>query len=342
MARLKTPANLKKWHTSYICYVKEHGGEREINDDAAHYIFGFAIAPEANQLGQEYEILTTAIKKENGQVLEQYFGTPGLEEITIKKDNLVNGLSDINRFYAGEKWGLVYDFLIETYEGGKIGYINADYGNYFYFLPEYPLLLVDALSMFNALSFENTTHVIRLHQMWNRLRDIRNIAFTFKDAPKPQDFDTGYTKLFIPIEKVVLKSTTKNNADALIKLINTFQLDYKIKKENYFKEIAELKREAKWIAFDYKNAFEAYLGRILHSYIYFLQVRSILKACVYCGHVFPYSKNKLFCSEKDGNNCGQTVRNKRFYKKYRDKLRPKARQETKKLREFYAVKNVKK
>jgi len=340
MGRLKTPPNFDKWLNQYIFCVKEGFGAPETSDDAAQYTFGFSLSPEARNLGEEYKILAEAIVKEDGHFLTNFFGTPGSVEIHIQDDGSPNSCDDLKmdlqRFYSGEKGGVIYDFSIDTWHDGKTGYINDKEYNLFFYLREYPWILIDALNWFNTLSFENTTPRIKLHLMWNRLRQIQVLGFVFDESIHKE-----YDKLFIPALAVKAAVISEDKTRKLIKAINSFQKDYQVKKDDYFVDLAALRKETIAYAYDYKNAFEAYLGRILNSYIHHFRIIEILKACDYCGNVFQFTKNKRFCSEKDGKNCGQTVRNNRFYKKNRKILLPKARQSAREQRENYKAYGVK-
>lgn len=340
----KEPPDFNKWHNSYIFCVKENSGDPQISDDTVQYTYGFSIAPESQLLEEEYRLLSRAIRKEDENFLFNYFASPGLKEIRVQDNGSPDSYDclsiELQLYYSGEKWGVIYDFGIEIWNSEKRHYEGDSPHDLFYFLPEQPFLLADALTLFNALSFENTTHLIKLHQMWNRLRKISNIAFSF---PKIKDEDS--VKMFIPNSEVVLKKISKKNIFLLINEVNHFQRDYLIKREVFFdedKEMKQMRREKKMFSYGYKNAFENYLGKILGSYVYFLQQNNIIKECEYCGNVFEFEKNKSYCSLRDGRDCGKTVRNKRFYQKHRELLLPKARQTTLELRQCYKEHGIKK
>ncbi len=338
MAKLKKAPNFKKWTSSYIFSVKDFDGDDDTSDSTVQYTYGLSLSPEARQLGEEYRILSQAIEKEDGNFLFNYFASPGSKEIRVEHDSPTDCYwIELQKYYAGEKWGVAYEFLIQTWDFDKKHYISSENTqSYSFYLAEYPFLLADALPLFNALSFDNTTHLIRLHQMWNRLRQISNRAFVYDAIP------SGYKKLFIPKEKVKLRDMSEKEVAHLICDINAFGHDYQIKRDDYFKDLVELKKETKAFSYYYKNAFEAYLGRILGEFIYRLFQEKIIKQCDYCWNVFKYDEHKRYCSEKDGDNCGQIVRNRRFYKKHRKTLLPKARQTTRGLRQLYKKHGVKK
>jgi hypothetical protein len=65
--------------------------------------------------------------------------------------------------------------------------------------------------------------------------------------------------------------------------------------------------------------------------------------CEHCCSLFPFEKNKKYCSLKsEGRNCGKTARNKKYYKRHRKRLSTRQRGETRLNRECLKSKGVKK
>lgn len=70
--------------------------------------------------------------------------------------------------------------------------------------------------------------------------------------------------------------------------------------------------------------------------------KQVLK-CHFCGDYIRYQKGKKYCSLKsEGKDCGKKARDKRFYKKHKKEILPKARKTTTELREFYKKMGIKK
>lgn len=89
------------------------------------------------------------------------------------------------------------------------------------------------------------------------------------------------------------------------------------------------------------------LTRFCNSFLYDLiddlKTSKILSQCQFCGNFFIYKKNKKYCSLKsEGKSCGEKARSKRFYKKHRNNILPKARKVTNELRKWYKEKGINK
>ena len=329
--------DFKKWNSYYIYCVKK---KFNMNDDTVQYVFGFTINTQLEKLDKEYHILANALAREDGDFLNRFFSSFGFEEIRIEFDSNYYDCDDlkveIEGYYTGEKWGLVNDFSINVWDYEKSHFLEGERDE-FYFLEDYPIVLADALNFFNALSFENTTHLIKLHSMWNQLNEIRNLCF------KIPQYDEDDHKLFVVSNLFSIHPKVTKNLDRLIKKINFFQNTYQIDREDYFGFIKEYAKPEGRIHRWYKNAFEGYLGKILKSYFWELRTNRLVSECQRCGNVFKFSKTKKYCSiAQNGQDCAKIARNRRFYYKHRDEILPKAQINTKELRAFYKERGIKK
>ena len=118
-----------------------------------------------------------------------------------------------------------------------------------------------------------------------------------------------------------------------MELISKETIDPNFKVDDFtLRHINELKSLSRIAA---KNALNLYLVSMIGNLGYRLCGLNILGQCKLCGEFFRFKKNKKFCSIlTDGRDCGKKARNKRYYRKYKDKLKPYYRQEMQITREF--------
>jgi len=335
--------DFSKWDSYYInCVKKDLALDYDLKDNTVQYTYGITISPNLKKLDKEYQILSKALEEENGDFLNRYFASFKFCEMRVEYDGNYDWLDDlkseIQLYYSGEKWGIVNDFFISTYKDAQKGYITYGDLHYFPYIPPYPDIYSDTLNFFNALSFENTTSLIKLHIICKKLKEIEKLSYSFKSLPE------NYNKLFVHENLVAIHPDISKNIDRIISKANKFQKEYQIEHKDYFnmaKECDEISKEA--IIFRYKNVFEAYFGKILTHYTYMLEQEKLIGRCDYCDDYFHYVRGKKYCCFADeGKDCGKSARNRRFYSKHKEKILPKARKTTQELRAFYREKGVKK
>ena len=70
-----------------------------------------------------------------------------------------------------------------------------------------------------------------------------------------------------------------------------------------------------------QSAINLLLGYFLIFIPQKLAEKKVLSRCEHCGDYFRYQKNKKYCSAlSEGKDCGKKARNKKYYKKYKDKI----------------------
>jgi len=92
------------------------------------------------------------------------------------------------------------------------------------------------------------------------------------------------------------------------------------------------------------------LTRFCNSFFYDLiddlKTSKIIGECQFCGDFFPIDnkrKTKRYCSLKfEGKDCARAARNKRYYERHKEEIKPKSRKLMKEQRECYKKYGVKK
>lgn len=323
---MKSAPSFKNWNSYFLRCIEKHVGE---TDESLIFNFTFFLSPGYKSMGKEYKIIAKAIKSENGSLINEHFYGNGFEFIDIEYDGDYDSVDDlkmeVQNYYQGEKFGFVTEFSL-TARLEKC--LDSEFGDLLN-LNRSPESFVKALNFFNAISYGNTTHLIRFHQIWNQLHEIQSSSYDFiglyqervNSRVKVQSLSTGKTEdlieyydgHFYPKGSFKIKKLNDGEKKTLVKMINGFKNEFQIKRKDIFGTRREYREQAHSYSQWYKNSFEGYFGKVLNTHVYYLEKAKILTECGYCGDVFIFKKGKKFCSQIDGKSCGKSMRNRRTY-----------------------------
>jgi len=305
--RKLTPAEklIQRWISFQItCTRKDLGAQSH----RVHFGFIFAVSPEFDEMGKGYQVVAEALENEDGGPLEGIFGSFGFDGVFVEFDNTVKaqmGLGpQIQRVYAGERWGLVTEIFFRVLVSDDL--LADERTRHLWMLP-FPHAVLPLLHVFNVLSSENPTHPFRLHEMWKRLHAIQTFALTCE-----KEDDLNSEDLFVSRDSVSMRLRKPGDVLRLARLINHFRHDFMAERQDYFAAKAET---AEWPLFliAYRNAFEAFLGSFLGEIVEDYRAAGMMGECDFCRNVFPYVKGKHYCSPTRTSNCGRSARNRRTY-----------------------------
>jgi hypothetical protein len=331
--------DFKDWEHGFLyCVRKEHS---DLDDYRVLYVCGLSISPELSKRGPEYKQLADALKKEDGDFLAEYFSSIDFEEIQVTWGTPCknkNPLEAVFHYpYFGEKWSVITDFDIKVFMDLKHGYLgnrlidekDSPYGvhprpeqKYFYYLPQYSRSAINGLHLFNALSFENTTHLMRFYSIWKGLREIQDLLFHYDFDSMSEETEESYTKLYVPKKILWIDQALKGNPKPLLEKANELESFLTVNRNHYADAYEELKaagvfREHYGFC---KNAFEGFLRHILKAFMDEAIANEFVQRCDFCGAYFEYKEGKRYCSLKsEGKDCGSKIRDKRDYSKHKQK-----------------------